>query len=105
MKNNKKAQFNEPQICEVAYDDDEDTKCGIGPFQGDWLQKFANKQSYIIVYSIIGTFQSMFFTYFVAVLTTIEKQFRFKSRTTGKSVLAFFRYMQIKSGSEVKKGN
>ncbi|KAK2704665.1 hypothetical protein QYM36_016896 [Artemia franciscana] len=83
MKNNKKAQFNEPQICEVAYDDDEDTKCGIGPFQGDWLQKFANKQSYIIVYSIIGTFQSMFFTYFVAVLTTIEKQFRFKSRTTG----------------------
>ncbi|XP_065566169.1 solute carrier organic anion transporter family member 74D-like isoform X3 [Artemia franciscana] len=79
------ADVNFVQVNELGFDDDSnnETTCGIGPFQGKWLQKFANKKTYILVYSIVGTLQSMFFTYFVAVLTTVEKQFRFKSRTSG----------------------
>ncbi|XP_065566168.1 solute carrier organic anion transporter family member 74D-like isoform X2 [Artemia franciscana] len=81
------ADVNFVQVNELGFDDDSnnETTCGIGPFQGKWLQKFANKKTYILVYSIVGTLQSMFFTYFVAVLTTVEKQFRFKSRTSGLS--------------------
>ena len=64
-------------------DQDEDTQCGIGPCKGPCLQKLATKRSYLLVYSFLGLFQSMFFSYSIATLTTLEKQFKLKSQTTG----------------------
>ena len=64
-------------------DEDEDTRCGIGPFKGKWLQGFATKKSYLLTYSFLGLFQAMFFSYSIATLTTLEKQFKLKSQTTG----------------------
>jgi hypothetical protein len=64
-------------------EDEEETRCGLGPFQGNWLQRFANKKSYLLTYSFLGVFQAMFFSYSIATLTTLEKQFKLKSQTTG----------------------
>lgn len=64
-------------------EDDEDTQCGLGPFQGKWLQQFATKKSYLLTYSFLGLFQAMFVSYSIATLTTLEKQFKLKSQTTG----------------------
>lgn len=64
-------------------EDDEDIRCGLGPFQGEWLQKFASKKSYLLTYSFLGIFQAMFVSYSIATLTTLEKQFKLKSQTTG----------------------
>lgn len=66
-------------------DEDEDTRCGLGPFKGGWLQKFATKKSYLLTYSFLGLFQAMFFSYSIATLTTLEKQFKLRSQTTGKT--------------------
>lgn len=63
--------------------DDADTRCGLGPFRGQWLQKYATKKSYLLTYSFLGLFQAMFFSYSIATLTTLEKQFKLKSQTTG----------------------
>ena len=64
--------------------EDEETRCGLGPFDGAWLQKLATKKSYLLVYSFLGFFQAMFFSYSMATLTTVEKQFKLKSQTMGK---------------------
>lgn len=55
-----------------------ETRCGL-PF----LQKLATKESYVLVHCLVGTTMGMFFTYVVAVLSTIEKRFKLKSRETG----------------------
>ncbi|XP_066961639.1 solute carrier organic anion transporter family member 74D-like [Macrobrachium rosenbergii] len=64
-------------------DDVEDTKCGIGFFKPKWLQFLARKEIYILVYCLVGITQGMFFTYTVAVLTTIEKRFKLTSKQSG----------------------
>ena len=61
-----------------------DTRCGLGSCRGAFLQRFATKKSYIFVYSVLGLFQSMFFSYSIATLTTVEKEFKFNSQTTGQ---------------------
>lgn len=70
-------------------EEDEDTRCGLGPFQGEWLQKFATKKSYLLTYSFLGIFQAMFVSYSIATLTTLEKQFKLKSQTTGNVFSVF----------------
>ena len=50
-------------------------------------KKLANKKSYLLAYSFLGLFQSMFFSYSIATLTTLEKQFKLNSQTTGSSLL------------------
>ncbi|KAG7172323.1 Solute carrier organic anion transporter family member 74D-like 3 [Homarus americanus] len=63
--------------------DIEDTKCGIGSFKPQWLQCMAKKEVYMIVFSVVGLTQGIFFTYMVSVLSTIEKRFKFTSKETG----------------------
>ena len=46
------------------------------------MQKFARKEVYTLVYSLIGIIQGMGFSYLTAVLSTIEKQFGIKSKET-----------------------
>lgn len=63
---------------------DDETICGLGRyFSPSWLQRFASKQMFLAVFCLTCVLQGMFFTYFVSVLTTIEKLFQIQSKTTG----------------------
>ncbi|RZF47269.1 hypothetical protein LSTR_LSTR004978 [Laodelphax striatellus] len=58
--------------------------CGLGElFRPAWLQRFATARSFLVVYGLLGTIQSMAFIYFVSTLTTLEKRFKIPSKTTG----------------------
>ncbi|XP_014214479.1 solute carrier organic anion transporter family member 4C1 [Copidosoma floridanum] len=61
----------------------ENTKCGFWCFYPKWLQNWATSRTFIAVYGLLGTVQSMSFIYIVVSLTTLEKRFKIPSRTTG----------------------
>lgn len=63
--------------------DGSDTECGLGPCAPRWLQNFASKQAFLVVFCITWVLQGMYYTYFVSVITTIEKLFQIQSKTTG----------------------
>lgn len=60
-----------------------ETTCGIGCIKGPWLQRFANKKAYVILYGIVGCIYSASYSYFSGTITTLEKRFKIPSRTTG----------------------
>ncbi|XP_065566799.1 solute carrier organic anion transporter family member 74D-like [Artemia franciscana] len=57
--------------------------CGIGGFYPNCLQRYATRKVYVLIYSLLGLVQAMYFAYFVAVSTTIERQFKLRSQITG----------------------
>lgn len=63
--------------------DESDTECGLGPCAPNWLQKFASKQAFLMVFCIAWVLQGMYHTYFVSAITTIEKLFQIQSKITG----------------------
>ncbi|XP_070501306.1 solute carrier organic anion transporter family member 74D-like [Chironomus tepperi] len=98
-KSSKKAKF---EITDQMLEDDfeevyknyplnEDTTCGFGFFRGSFLQMFANKKMYVILFGIAGSIFSATFAYFNGTITTIEKRFKISSTnsaiiTTGNNV-------------------
>jgi len=64
-------------------DDDEDVQCGIGPCRSKWMQVFASKQVFLATFCFSWVLQGMFSTYFVSVITTLEKLFQLQSKTMG----------------------
>ncbi|XP_046737187.1 solute carrier organic anion transporter family member 74D [Diprion similis] len=63
---------------------DEDVSCGWGSlFTPKWMQCFASKQAFLVIFCITWVLQGMYYTYFVSVITTIEKLFQIQSKTTG----------------------
>ncbi|XP_015587731.1 solute carrier organic anion transporter family member 3A1 [Cephus cinctus] len=63
--------------------DDADISCGWGPCRPHWMQFFATKQAFLVTFCITWVLQGMYYTYFVSVITTIEKLFQIQSKTTG----------------------
>ncbi|CAL7939812.1 organic anion transporting polypeptide 74D [Xylocopa sonorina] len=63
--------------------DDADVSCGWGPCRPHWLQYFATKQAFLVTFCITWVLQGMYYTYFVSVITTIEKLLQIQSKTTG----------------------
>lgn len=63
--------------------DEEDFRCGLGPCTPQWMQIFASKQAFLVTFCITWVLQGMYYTYFVSVITTIEKLFQIQSKTTG----------------------
>ncbi|XP_050455907.1 solute carrier organic anion transporter family member 74D [Cataglyphis hispanica] len=63
--------------------DDADVSCGWGPCRPHWLQYFATKQAFLVTFCLTWVLQGMYYTYFVSVITTIEKLFQIQSKTTG----------------------
>ncbi|XP_044256560.1 solute carrier organic anion transporter family member 74D [Tribolium madens] len=70
-------------VSEGDFPSDSDTECGLGPFAPQWLQMFASKQAFLIVFCIAWVLQGMYHTYFVSAITTIEKLFEIQSKITG----------------------
>lgn len=62
----------------------EDTTCGIWCIRGSFLQRFANKKIYVLLYGLLGCFNSATYAYFNGTITSLEKRFKIPSRTTGK---------------------
>ncbi|XP_056647131.1 solute carrier organic anion transporter family member 74D isoform X1 [Diorhabda sublineata] len=72
------------QECNGRHRDEEiEMECGLGPCAPNWLQKFASKQSFLIVFCLAWVLQGMYHTYFVSAITTIEKLFQIQSKITG----------------------
>lgn len=62
---------------------EDSVSCGLGVFTIPWLQCLACKQAFLLVFCLTCVLQGMYYTYFVSVITTIEKLFQIKSKTTG----------------------
>lgn len=60
-----------------------DYSCGLCSARPAWLQKFANKKAFLAIFCLTSVLQGMYYTYFVSVLTTIEKLYQIQSKTTG----------------------
>ncbi|XP_065573704.1 solute carrier organic anion transporter family member 74D-like isoform X2 [Artemia franciscana] len=59
-------------------------KCGLGDcFSPRFIQPLASKQVFLVVFCLTCILQGMFYTYFASVLTTLEKLFQIRSKTTG----------------------
>jgi len=65
-------------------DDPELNKCGMGCFKPEWIQRFATKRAFMLVFSILAVIQGMSWAYFTATITTLEKRFKISSQTAGR---------------------
>ncbi|XP_054274192.1 solute carrier organic anion transporter family member 74D-like isoform X1 [Macrosteles quadrilineatus] len=57
--------------------------CGILGFYPQWLQFFASKKTYVILFGLVGLNQLAIGSYAVATITTLEKRFKIQSLTSG----------------------
>ncbi|XP_059612896.1 solute carrier organic anion transporter family member 74D [Phlebotomus argentipes] len=62
---------------------EDETSCGIGSCKPKWARSFATTHVFMVVFLLAWILQGMYYTYFVSVITTIEKLFQIKSKTTG----------------------
>jgi hypothetical protein len=68
-----------------TFDDGEDDySCGFGPFRPEWIQRFATKKAFMVVFTLLGVIQGMTWSYFTATISTLEKRFKISSQTAGK---------------------
>lgn len=63
--------------------DDDDIQCGVGSCRPRWARPLASTRVFMVVFLLAWILQGMYYTYFVSVITTIEKLFQIKSKTTG----------------------
>lgn len=61
----------------------DETTCGIWIFRGPFLQKLANKKTYVVLYGLLGCVFSACYAYFNGTITTLEKRFKIPSTNTG----------------------
>lgn len=61
----------------------DETTCGIWIFKGPFLQKLANKKTYVVLYGLLGCVFSACYAYFNGTITTLEKRFKIPSTNTG----------------------
>uniref|UniRef100_A0A336MET7 Solute carrier organic anion transporter family member n=1 Tax=Culicoides sonorensis TaxID=179676 RepID=A0A336MET7_CULSO len=59
---------------------EDDTKCGIN---SKFLQKFASKKTFVLMFSIIAAAYSGTYTYTMGTITTLEKRFKIPSKYSG----------------------
>lgn len=57
--------------------------CGLGGWRPSWLQPMANLKFFTFSLSMLMVFGSMNFTYYIAVLTQIEREYGLSSTMTG----------------------
>ncbi|KAH8372105.1 hypothetical protein KR093_010088, partial [Drosophila rubida] len=62
---------------------EEGANCGLFGCRPRWARRFASTHVFMVVFLLAYILQGMYQTYFVSVITTIEKLFQIKSKTTG----------------------
>ena len=75
---------------DVADDDDgeEEIVCGFLGWKPKWMQIFANANTFVIIFSILGILQGAMFTYMVGIISTLEKRFAFETKVSGFILIA-----------------
>lgn len=71
---------------EVGHEDKDSSNvdaCGIWCCKPKWLQIFSRPIVFLVVFCFVGMIQGASFTYFVGIITTVEKRYAFKSKVTG----------------------
>ncbi|KAG1714633.1 Solute carrier organic anion transporter family member 4A1 [Nymphon striatum] len=68
--------------------EEEAVKCGMFGFRPKWLQKLAHPVTFLITFCCLSLVQGAYWTYFIGVITTIEKRYAFESKTTGLILIA-----------------
>ena len=63
--------------------EERETQCGMGSWRPSYLRPFGNLWCFTITLSIMSLLGSGNFTYYVAVITQIERRFGLSSQTTG----------------------
>lgn len=61
----------------------ETSHCGIGSCRPNWARRFASTNYFMVVFLVAYVMQGCYFTYFVGIITTIEKIFHIKSSKVG----------------------
>lgn len=64
-----------------------DTRCGIGWFSPKWMQIFASKKAFVVVYALAGMQMHVLSSYYIGVMSTTEKNFNMSTRLSGKIIL------------------
>lgn len=67
-------------------EDGEDTRCGLGCCSPEWIQSYATKRTFMVIFSLLGVIQGMTWSYFTATITSLEKRFKISSQTAGKNM-------------------
>ncbi|KAL5293208.1 hypothetical protein ACFFRR_011777 [Megaselia abdita] len=62
---------------------DDNNGCGLFGFKPKWAQNLASTHMFMVVFLLAWILQGMFQTYFVAILTTIEKIYQIRSTVSG----------------------
>ncbi|KAG5674919.1 hypothetical protein PVAND_004864 [Polypedilum vanderplanki] len=57
--------------------------CGLGSIRGRFLQKFANKKAFVLVFGVTGLIFASTHSYYNGIITTIEKRFKIPSKNIG----------------------
>lgn len=68
----------------AAMRDHEDTTCGFWVCRGPFIQKFANRRAYVVLFGILGCLSSASSSYFNGTISTVEKRFGIPSKVVGE---------------------
>lgn len=68
---------------EIQIDSSQSQGCGLFGCRPKWASGLASTHVFMVVFLMAYILQGMYMTYFVSVITTIEKLFQIKSKTTG----------------------
>lgn len=74
---------NESDSSDPSENPNQASNCGIFGCRPKWARNFASTHVFMVIFLLAYILQGMYVTYFVSVITTIEKLFQIKSRTTG----------------------
>ncbi|GBO06013.1 Solute carrier organic anion transporter family member 1C1 [Araneus ventricosus] len=66
----------------------ENSRCGIFNWYPQFLQRFANPRCFLLFFCLIGILQGAYFTYFIGILSTLERRYSFDSGITGIILIA-----------------
>ncbi|GFY77669.1 solute carrier organic anion transporter family member 4C1 [Trichonephila inaurata madagascariensis] len=72
----------------TSSNDSKESRCGVGYCQPTCLQRFAKPGIFMLFFCLIGILQGAYFTYFIGILSTLEKRYSFDSWITGIILIA-----------------
>ena len=73
---------------ENELENEHDFMCGFMSWKPKWMQIFANANTFVFLFSILGILQGAMFTYMIGIISTLEKRFAFETKVSGFILIA-----------------
>lgn len=67
---------------------DPETICGFGCFKPKCIQRWATPRTFLVLFSLLGVIHGIYYTYFVGMISTLEKRYAFTTKISGTLLLA-----------------